>query len=189
MAKATSTVVDTDTSELVEGTPVTSYGPDKGSAILDAWQGMYHLFGARGTFSVTSEGVFVDNLSINPEYDLNQIVEDISKHTRRLDLIPTLFWVRGQEPDDFADVAAITTFMVQYFRGSVEDGTSKTPVYLKDAVANYKSTRNLLKKRGPRRKVFRLDSLDDIDETTLKGISPEALNRLRETLNAAIAAG
>jgi hypothetical protein len=165
-----------------------NFGPDKGSAILAAWKGLYHLFGARGTFSVTNDGVLVNDLTCDPAYNLDQIVEDISKHSRRLELVPTYFWVQGNAPDDFADVAEITAFMVQYFRGSVEDGTAKTPSYLKDAVASYKATRNLLKKRGPRRKVFRLDSLDDIDETMLKGISPESLAKLREAINAAEAA-
>ena len=192
MAKATvpapdttETIVDSET--IVEDVPV-NYGPDKGSAILAAWQGLYHLFGARGTFRVTEDGVFVDNLYCDPQFNLDQIVTDISKHNRRLELVPTYFWVQGQEPAYFADVAAITAFMVQYFRGSVEDGTSKTPAYLKDAVANSKATHNLLKKRGPRRKVFRLDALDDIDETALKNISPESLARLRDAVNAATAA-
>jgi hypothetical protein len=189
MAKTTS-IVDTPETEdtLVDGVATKFYGPDKGSAVLAAWQGLYHLFGARATFRVTPDGVFVDNLTCDPKYDMDQIVEDISKHNRRLELVPLIFWVQGQAPDDFADVAAITALMVQYWRGSVEDNSSKTPGYLKDAVADYKATRNLLKKRGPKRKVFRLDSLDDIDESTLKGISPEALSRLRETINAAMAA-
>ena len=186
MAKSTSPVADTLATDLVEGTPVKFYGPDKGSAILAAWQGLYHLFGARASFRVTPEGVFVDSLTCNPQYDVDTIVEDISKHNRRLELIPTLFWVQGEAPADFADVAAITALMVQYWRGSVEDNTSKTPAYLKDAVADYKANRNLLKKRGPKRKIFRLDSLDDIDETTLKGINPEALSRLRAAVNAAM---
>jgi len=188
MSKATTTADAPETeNDLVEGTPTKFYGPDKGNAVLAAWQGMYHLFGARGSFRVTPDGVFVDNLTCDPKYDLDQIVEDISKHNRRLELIPTLFWVNGEVPADFADVSAITALMVQYWRGSVEDNSSKTPTYLKDAVADYKATRSMLKKRGPKRKVFRLDSLDDIDEQTLKGINPEALARLREIINAQLA--
>ena len=188
MAKATLSMDTPETTtDLVDGVISKNYGPDKGGAILAAWKGMYHLFGAQGTFRVTPEGVFVDNLSVGPEFDLDQIVEDISKHNRRLELIPTLFWVNGETPADFADVSEITAFMVQYFRGSVEDNSSKTPTYLKDAVASYKANRNLLKKRGPKRKVFRLDSLDDIDESTLKGINPEALSRLREIITAQLA--
>jgi hypothetical protein len=188
MAKTTSATDAPETTDLVDGTPVKFYGPDKGTAILAAWQGLYHLFGARASFRVTKDGVFVDNLEADPKYDMDQIVEDISKHNRRLELVPPIFWVQGEAPDDFEDVAAITAYMVQYFRGSVEENSAKTPTYLKDAVADYKADRNLLKKSGPKRKVFRLDSLDDIDETTLKGISPEALSRLRETINAAMAA-
>jgi hypothetical protein len=189
MAKATSTVdAPETTSDLVDGTPVKFYGPDKGTAVLAAWQGLYHLFGARATFRVTKDGIFVDSMTVDPKYDADTIVDDISKHNRRLELIPAYFWAQGDEPDEFDDVSDITAFMVQYFRGSVEENSSKTPGYLKDAVADYKATRNMLKKRGPKRKVFRLDSLEDIDEQTLAGINPEALARLKETLDAALAA-
>lgn len=189
MAKTVSTSADApDTTDLVEGVTAKFYGPDKGTAILAAWQGLYHLFGARGSFRVTPDGIFVDNLTVDPKYNADEIVEDISKHNRRLELIPAYFWANGEVPEDFTDVAKITAFMVQYFRGSVEENSAKTPTYLKDAVADYKATRSLLKKRGPKRKVFRLDSLEDIDEETLAGINPEALARLRETINAAMAA-
>lgn len=191
MAKTTSIADTPETetnSDLVDGVIVKFYGPDKGSAILAAWQGLYQLFGARATFRVTKDGVFVDNMTVDPKYDLDQIVEDISKHNRRLELVPPIFWVQGEAPDEFEDVASITAVMVQYWRGSVEENSSKTPTYLKDAVADYKTTHNMLKKRGPKRKIFRLDSLDDIDEQTLKGINPEALERLRAAVNAAMAA-
>ena len=158
-----------------------------GNAVLAAWQGIYHLFGGRGTFTITLDGVIVENFTVDAKYDPAQIVADISHRNRRLDLVPTYLWVQGQAPEPFADAKEMTAFMVQYFRGSVEEGSSRAPRYVRDAVANFKTENSLAKRRGPRKKIYRLENLSEIDETSLVGVNPEALAALRATIEKALA--
>lgn len=166
-----------------------NYGPDKANAVLAAWQGLYHLFGARAvSFKVTAEGVFVEGLTIWSEYNLSQIVEDINKRDRRLDLIELYPIVQGENPPDFESSQEITLFMVQFFRGSVEDNSSKSPQYLRKAAADYKRTIGLQAKRGPKRKIFRLDNLDAIDPTMLKDVDSADLDHLMAAIREAKAA-
>jgi hypothetical protein len=69
----------------------------------------------------------------------------------------------------------MTNFMVQYLKGSVEDGTAKTPEYFRKAVADYKGSHGLRTRRGPKRKIIRLDNLGEIDASQLAQIDPQQL--------------
>jgi hypothetical protein len=158
-----------------------------GNAVLAAWQGIYHLFGGRGNFEITPDGVIVNDFSVDGKYDPEQIAKDISHRNRRLDLVPTYLWVQGMEPEPFADAKEMTQFMVQYFRGSVEEGSSRSPKYVRDAVATFKASHNLAKKRGPRKKIFRVDNLSEIDENTLVGVNASELSKLRDAIEKALA--
>jgi hypothetical protein len=166
-----------------------NYGPDKGNAILAAWQGLHWLFGAEAdSFNVTPEGVYVNGLTMWSDYTPTQIVEDISKKERRLDLIFTYPIVNGENPAPFATSQEVTLYMVQFFRGSQEDGSSKSPQYLRKAAADFKATVGLKAKRGPKRKIFRLDNLDAIDPTMLKDVDPSDLDHLMAAIREAKAA-
>lgn len=181
MAKATQT-------ENARSATIT-VGPENGAgnAVLAAWQGIYHLFGGRGNFEITTDGVIVNDFSVDGRYDPEQIVKDISHRNRRLDLVPTYLWVQGQEPEAFTDAKEMTQYMVQYFRGSVEEGSSRAPKYVRDAVANFKAAHNLAKKRGPRKKIFRVDNLSEIDETSLVGVNASELAKLKDAIEKALA--
>lgn len=183
MAKATSNGADTSRSEAITVTTENSAG----NAVLAAWQGIYHLFGGRGSFEITTDGVIVHDFSVDARYNPEQIVLDISHRNRRLDLIPTYLWVQGQEPEIFTDAKEMTQFMVQYFRGAVEEGSSRAPKYVRDAVANFKTYNNLAKKRGPRKKIFRVDNLSELDATTLVGVDAVELSKLKEAIDRALA--
>jgi hypothetical protein len=159
-----------------------------GNAVLAAWQGIYHLFGGRANFEITTDGVIVNDFTVDAKYDAEQIVQDISHRNRRLDLIPTYLWVQGEEPEPFADAKEMTQFMVQYFRGSVEEGSSRAPKYVRDAVQNFKSNNNLAKKRGPRKKIFRVDNLSELDASALVGVNASELARLKEAVERALSA-
>lgn len=164
-----------------------------GRAILAAWQGVYHLFGGRvNEWVIDSEnnGVVANGFSVDNAYDPNQIVNDIATRERRLDLITTYGWLNGQAPANFTDSAEMTAFMVQFFKGSVEEGSAKSPKYVKDAVAAYKAANSLTKKRGPKKRVniIRLDNLSEVDEAALKDIDEGQLAALQATLERAIAA-
>ena len=185
MAKTNAT---TSVAERTHTEPL-NYDPDRGNAILAAWRGLYWLFGARAeSFSVTPEGVFVNGLTVWGDYNPEQIVADISKKDRRLELVPTYFYVMGVAPEPFANSQEVTQFMVQYFRGSVEDNSSKSPAYLRKAAAEFKAIVGLKAKRGPKRKIIRLDNLDAIDADTLKGVDSAELDKLMAVIRETMAA-
>lgn len=158
-----------------------------GNAVLAAWQGIYHLFDGRAKFEVTPDGVIVHDFTVDAKYDPEQIVKDISHRNRRLDLIPTYLWVQGENPEPFVDAKEMTQFMVQYFRGAVEEGSSRSPKYVRDAVQNFKAGNNLAKKRGPRKKIFRVDNLSELDASALVGVNASELARLKEAVERALA--
>jgi hypothetical protein len=184
MAKANATTeAETRTQPITVGTE-----NGAGNAVLAAWQGIYHLFGGRATFEVSPDGVIVNDFTVDAKYDPEQIVLDISHRNRRLDLIPTYLWVQGEEPEPFADAKDMTQFMVQYFRGAVEEGSSRSPKYVRDAVQNFKANNNLAKKRGPRKKIFRVDNLSELDASALVGVNASELARLKEAVERALSA-
>lgn len=160
-----------------------NYGPDKGGAILAAWRGLYWLFGARvDAFHVTPEGILVEGLTMAGDYNPSTIVEDISKKNRRLELVPTYFYVNGTPPEPFDISQEITQFMVQFFRGSVEENSSRAPQYLRKAAAEFKTSVGLKSKRGPKRKVIRVDQLENVDMEVLKQVPLDELEKFMETL-------
>ena len=153
------------------------------SALLAAWQGIYWLFGGRvDSWEVTPAGVIAHGFSVEGSYLPEKIIEDISHKARRVDFVSGYNAVLGNEPPKFNDSQEMTTYMVQNFKGSVEDGTSRTPAYVRNAASDYKAANGLKKRRGPSRKILRLDALD---ETTLQGISPELLDQLKTLVNQA----
>ncbi len=156
---------------------------EQGSAVLAAWQGMVNLFGAqKESFNVTPDGVEVIGFSVMGQYDPEQIVKDISNHGRRLDLVKVYPWLMGETPAPFASPEECTAFTVQNYRGSVEEGSARTPKYVKEAVAAFKADHNISKRRGPKTKVIRLNDLDNLDIDVLRGINPEALAKLQATI-------
>jgi hypothetical protein len=154
--------------------------PEQSKSVLAAWKGIYHFFGGRvQNWAVTPEGVIAEGFTVKDGYDPEQIITDISKRDRRVELFPAILWINGNPPDDFANSQEMTNFMVQYFRGSVEEGTAKAPAYVRSAVAGYKGTLGVKTRRGPKRKVFRLDNLSELDETVLKDVNSDELERLQ----------
>jgi hypothetical protein len=168
-------------------------GPTEGgNSVLAAWQGLVHLFGAQvERFDVTPEGVVAVNLSFDANVPHEQIVSDLFKRgdtvvTRRLDLIPTYFWAQGETPADFADAGEMTAWMVQYFKGAGEGDGSRSPEYVKQAIADHKKETGIAAPRGRKRKIVRLDALDDIKPESLVGVDVEELKRLQATIERAM---
>jgi len=159
----------------------------RGNALLAAWQGVYNLFGGQANFVVTSEGVIAENFSVLAPYDPNQIVEDISHRNRRLDFLDVYPWVQGQAPEPYTDAKQITAWAVQFLRGAVEENSSRTPKYVRDATASYKMDQGFAKRRGPRKKIFRVDNLSEINPETLSGIDPVELAKLKSAIETAMA--
>lgn len=177
------TVMDTpERSEVIDLTAA------EGRSVLAAWQGMVHLFGATvESWNVTSDGVEAHGFSVSGEYDPRTIVRDISSRERRLDLLTTFPTLKGEEPPQFTDAADITAFTVQFYKGAVEEGSARSPSYVKTAVAAYKAANALAKKRGPKPKIIRLNNLDNLDEEALQNIDASELAKLQAAVERVMA--
>ena len=169
------------------------FGPTEGgNNILAAWQGLYWLFGARADkFEVTPEGVNVIGFTVEAPYDALQIVRDLTVRgekiiTRRVDLVPSFFYVNGEAPAEFADSNSMTQFMAQYYRGAGEV-EGRSPEYVKSAIAAFKKGHNLAVKRGRPSKTVKIEALGNIEESVLANVDLDELQKLRETLERAIA--
>lgn len=187
------TPVTTETVEATAPAVPLNFGPTEGgNNILAAWQGLYWLFGARANLSeVTPEGVNVVGFTVAEPYDAAQIVHDLSVHgdkivNRRVDLVPSFFYVNGEIPAEFADSGSMTLFMAQYFRGSGEV-EGRSPDYVKSAIAAFKKGHGLAAKRGRPSKTIKIEALGDLDESILANIDVTELQKLRETLERALA--
>jgi hypothetical protein len=168
------------------------FGPlDGANNILAAWQGLYWLFNARvDRFDVTPDGVVAVGLRVDPQYDVDKIVHDISTRgdksvERRLDLLPAYFYINGDTPDPFADSNAMTQFMAQYFRGSGE-AEGRSPDYVKAAIAAYKKEHGLAVRRGRPPRTIKVEALSSIDPSVLANIDVAELEKLMETVRQSI---
>lgn len=180
------------TPEMTDSQVGRNFAPlEGGNAILAAWRGLYHIFGARAeSFLVTEDGVFVNGLTMNPEFDIDTVVGDIGaakNRNRRLELIPNFFYVNGDEPANFSDSNEITAWLVSNFRGSVDDSSTKSPAYARKAIADYKKANSLYKTRGPKRKVIRLDNLKEVDESMLLNIDLDDLKAFQSVISKTLA--
>jgi len=197
VAETTNPTEEIIVAENTETTPVVAdpkdFGPlEGGNNILAAWQGLYWLFGARAeSFEITPEGVFVVGLTVNEPYDVDKIVHDLCVRgdktvERRLDLVPAYFYINGSDPTLFTDSNAMTLFMAQYFRGA-GDTAGRSPEYVKAAISAYKKMHGLVAKRGRPSRTIKIEALGDIDESVLANVDVTELEKLRETLERALA--
>lgn len=161
-------------------------------ALAAAFDGLFHLFQVRVTkWVVTAEGIFAEGVSCAAEYDLDRILNDVSRHVRRAQLWPTISWIMlGTDPEDFSDPAAITTFMTQYFKGAEDENSSKTPAYVLGAAKDYKVRTGTAVARGPKPKTINLKNLSDtnIEQILKSGVSVDDLAAFVKTAQAAIEA-
>lgn len=165
--------------------------PEQSKAALAAWRGLYHFFGARvSDWVIADDGVIAEGFTVNGQYDPTRLLNDISRRNRRVELFPAIKYLNGEEPEPFTDSQDMTNFMVSYFKGSVEENTSKSPEYVRSAVKAYKVEHNLKTRRGPRKKVIRLDSItpENVEEV-LKDVPSEQLEQLLSLIQGKVASG
>lgn len=165
-------------------------GPEQGSNnVFAAWQGLYHLFGARyDSFEITPEGVVYTGLRVAEPYNLDTIISDLSNHggrtiQHRLNFFPNFYWAQGFEPAHFPTSQSLTDWMTQYLKGQGVKGRS--PQYAKDAITAYKNAIGIAVPRGRPKKPV---DLSNIDETLLAEVDIKEVTRLREAAEAVEAA-
>lgn len=181
MARNAATVSDrTDSIDVTD--------PKSAKALAAAWRGVHEFFGGRVAnwdvlpptednpdgeihamgFSIKS------GLEVTPE----QLIADLAGRDRRLEFYPFYAYLTGESPAAFADPQDMTNWMTLYLKGTVEAGTAKTPAYARNAVAQYKTAQGIETRRGPKRKVIRLDALDQVNPKDIPAEQVAALLEL-----------
>ena len=187
----TATVDTTNEIEIVENrTEALFLSGSTANNILAAWRGLYHLFGARvEEWVVTQDGVFVNGLTFDADIvaDPDQILDDLcfrdGKEIKRdLPLVPSYLYVNGNEPEIFADAGSMTLWMAKFFRGAGEGDSTRSPEYVKKAIAAYKNNHNMKTRKGRMPKKIEVQALGSIDPSILATIDAQELERLKTTL-------
>lgn len=184
---------DEDDGSIEFSEPMDVTDPKLASALLAAWRGVYHFFKGRVTpteefptgWEITADGnVIAHGFKVASDYDADNILRDISGRDRRVDFGPAYLVVNGAVPEPYTEASEMTNFMVNYTKGS-ESGTSKTPEYVRKAVASYKAEIGLRGRRGRKRTIIRLDQISKLDPETLSNVAPADLATLIEYARAA----
>ena len=196
-SKTTNETPTTEDTTTVDTTTPQDFGPETGSNnILAAWQGLYHLLGARvERWDVTADGVFAIGLTFDAALvpDTDTVIKDISYRgdkfvNRSVELLPAYFDLQGQVPAVFEDAGAMTQWMAKFFRGAGEGDTNRSPQYVKDGISKNKSARGLAARRGRPPKKIEIEAIGSIDESVLAQVNHEELERLQATLARILAA-
>ena len=196
-SKTTNETPTTEDTTTVDTTTPQDFGPETGSNnILAAWQGLYHLLGARvERWDVTADGVFAIGLTFDAVLvpDTDTVIKDISYRgdkfvNRSVELLPAYFDLQGQVPAVFEDAGAMTQWMAKFFRGAGEGETNRSPQYVKDGISKNKTARGLASRRGRPPKKIEIEAIGSIDESVLSQVNHEELERLQATLARILAA-
>lgn len=168
-------------------TPVASntFAPPVGTRIFRAWQGLYHLFGARvERFDISPEGVTAVNLTMPEKWDVSLIVDSLAKNDKaRLNLLPLYFWLQGEAPAPFSSSLELTAWQTL----NIEAGDkNRRPKFVKDAIQDYKAEIGIAVPRGRPRKHFKLE-VGEIDTSVLEASDLQELEKLQETLDKVVA--
>lgn len=171
-------------------TPIDVPAPNS-NGVMAAWDGLYHFFGARFDSVETNEdGLVVLGLTFDGQYNAETIVSNINQKGRRVPLFPTINWINGAAPEPITDPKEMTAWLVNFFRGSVEEGSTRAPKYARDAVAAYKGTLGISNKRGPKPRTLSLKNVSTVDASVLRNakVSDADLQHLIAIAQEALAA-
>ncbi len=164
--------------------PDNSFSGAQGSRILRAWQGLYHLFGARvERFDITPDGVTAVNLTVGESYDAKVIAESLVGTDEfpfaRLDLYPLYFYAQGEAPADFSSSNELTVWLTKNMKGTAK---GRSPKWAKDAIQDYKERIGIAVPRGRPRKNFKIADIGSIDTDVLDNSDLVELEKLQETI-------
>lgn len=179
MAAKTSQTQDA-VADPVRTEPIEVTNSEQALSLLAAWRGVFNFFKGQVTsWGLNDDGTVVAHgFSVEAPYDAETILRDISGRDRRIDFPSALKVFQGGDPDPYTDPSDMQNFMVNFSKGSADTGTSKTPEYVRKAVASYKLEIGLPGRRGRKRSILRLDNINDLDETALSGRTAEEIDKL-----------
>jgi len=163
-----------------------SLSPDESTCLLAAFRGLSEILGCtvdEWGFDYESNCFIAKGVSFKEGIDPAQVIRDISMYPRRVDFIDGGRAIMGLSQIPYTSTNEMTQFMVQSFKGSVVEGTSKAPTYLRQAVQDYKNAHGFGTKRGPKpKRTIRLDDLDSVDALSL---DKDEVIRLKEIIRKA----
>jgi hypothetical protein len=156
-----------------------------------AFWGLQHLFDAKVSgWDVTPEGIVAHDFTVAEPYSAEQIVHDINLKDRRAPLFPAIFSIMDPQaaPRPFESNLEITTFMVNFWKGSMGEDSSKVPEYVRTAASNYKERTGTKTKRGPKTRTINLKNVKDLNPDVLRNakLSREDIEYLIKTASAVL---
>lgn len=157
--------------------------PPESAGVLAAWQGLYHALGARfESYDITPDGIVLKGLTFAGDAGAapSTIIGHVNSKGRRVPLFPTINYLNGETPAPFTTAQEMTVFGVQNFRGSVEEGSTRVPKYVRDAFNRLKASMGISGRRGPKPRSINLKNLSELNASTLKnaGVSLEDIQHL-----------
>lgn len=185
----------TDTSETVDETPARSEPIDVAGqnalGLASAYWGLYHIFDARvESWDVTADGLVAHNFTVDGKYDPEQIVTDINIKDRRAPLFPAILSIVNPDvaPTGFKDSAEITTFMVNFWKGSMGEDSSRVPEYVRTAASDMKERNGTKVRKGPKVRTVNLKNVRDVNADTFRNanVTREDIEYLIEQAQAAL---
>lgn len=183
MAKKNTAVTETPEDNAQERTePIDVAGQDA-LGLASAYAGLYHLFDARvESWDVTTDGLVAHNFTVDSEYDPELIVKHINLKNRRAPLFPAILSIINPNvaPPEFENALEVTTFMVNFWKGSMGEDSSKVPEYVRTAASRMKERNGTKVRKGPKIRTLNLKNVKDFNVDTLKnaGISREDIEYL-----------
>lgn len=188
MAKKSETVTETETPDRTA--PIDVAGQDA-LGLASAYAGLYHLFGARVEgWDVTNDGLVAHNFSVEGKYDPELIIKDINLKDRRAPLFPAILSIVNPDvaPPAFENSLDITTFMVNFWKGSMGENSSKVPEYVRTAALEMKERNGTRVRKGPKVRTINLKNVRDVNADTLRNakLSVEDIQYLIEQAQAAL---
>ncbi len=155
-----------------------------------AYQGLYWLFDARvASWDVTPEGLVAHDVTFDGQYDPETIIHDINLKPRRAQLFPAVLSIVNPDiaPPPFENALDVTTYMVNFWKGSMGEGSSKVPEYVRTAASRMKEANGTKVRKGPKIRTINLKNVKDVNVETLKNanLSREDITYLLEIATAA----
>lgn len=159
--------------------------------LASAYAGLYHLFDARvESWDVTTDGLVAHNFTVDGKYDPERIIHDINLKDRRAPLFPAILSIVNPDvpPPAFENSLEITTFMVNFWKGSMGENSSKVPEYVRVAASDMKERNGTKVRKGPKVRTINLKNVRDVNADTLRNahLSPEDIQYLIDQAQAAL---
>lgn len=146
-------------------------GGQEARGFAAAYPGLFHLFDCRVEgWDVTPDGLVAKGVTFDAKFDPERIIRDINMKDRRAPLFPAILYIVDPkaEPPHFVNALDLTTYMVNFWKGSEGKDSSKVPQYVRDAAQAYKERTGTKVRKGPKVRTINLKNVREVNAETLK---------------------